>query len=59
MEHPKFSKIDMNAIKICASGGMATEEVVARKWEKLTGTILLEGYDSRSVPNSPFRSDQY
>jgi len=44
MEHPNFSKIDTSTIKMCASGGMATEEAVAKRWEKMTGSILLEGY---------------
>ncbi len=44
MDHPNFSKIDTSDLKYCVSGGMATEEAVAKRWEKHTGTILLEGY---------------
>ena len=44
MEHPDFNKIDFSHLKMCCSGGMATEEVVAERWEQLTGKVLLEGY---------------
>ena len=44
MEHPDFVKVDFSKLRMCASGGMATEEAVARRWKEITGNTLLEGY---------------
>ena len=44
IEISEVHQIDTSDLKYCVSGGMATEEAVAKRWEKHTGTILLEGY---------------
>ena len=44
MEHPKFSSIDFSSLKISVAGGVALQDAVAEKWEKLTGLPLIEGY---------------
>lgn len=39
-----FREIDFSSWKVCFSGGMATQRAVAERWQKLTGTAILEGY---------------
>ncbi len=39
-----FEEIDFGPLKISVAGGMALQESVARRWEQLTGTSIVEGY---------------
>jgi len=39
-----FAAIDFSRLVYCVSGGMATLEVVARKWKQCTGKPIVEGY---------------
>ena len=41
---PGFSELDFKNFKFGLGGGMAVQRPVAEKWEKVTGTVLLEGY---------------
>ena len=41
---PGFSELDFKNFKFCLGGGMAVQRPVAEKWEKVTGTVLLEGH---------------
>jgi len=40
----KIREVDFSFLKITLAGGMATQQSVAEQWEKLTGTVVLEGY---------------
>jgi len=42
--HPKFPLVDFSDLIFCISGGMATQDVVARKWKEMTGHPIIEGY---------------
>lgn len=42
--HPKFPRVDFSELVFCISGGMATQDVVARKWKEVTGRPIIEGY---------------
>ena len=42
--HPDFSKLDFSNLRICTSGGMELSVRTARRWEKLTGCRIIEGY---------------
>ncbi len=42
--HPEFRKLDFSGLDVCTSGGMALSVPTARRWEKLTGCRILEGY---------------
>ena len=42
--HPQFRKLDFSRLAVCTSGGMALSISTARRWEKLTGCRILEGY---------------
>jgi long-chain acyl-CoA synthetase len=41
---PGFAELDYSNFKFGLGGGMAVQRGVAEKWEKVTGTVLLEGY---------------
>ncbi len=43
-KHPEFQKLDFSHLQVCTSGGMALSLSTARRWEKLTGCKILEGY---------------
>lgn len=41
---PGFAELDFSRFKFGLGGGMAVQRPVAEKWQKVTGTVLLEGY---------------
>ena len=41
---PGFSELDFSGFKFGLGGGMAVQRPVAERWQKVTGTVLLEGY---------------
>jgi long-chain acyl-CoA synthetase len=41
---PEFHALDFSKLKIALGGGMAVQDVVAERWEKLTNSPLLEAY---------------
>lgn len=43
-DHSGFRKLNFNNLSFCVSGGMATQQIVAQKWKKLTGKPIIEGY---------------
>jgi long-chain acyl-CoA synthetase len=44
LNQKKFVTVDFSSLKITVGGGMAVQKPVAEKWEKITGTKLIEGY---------------
>ncbi|WP_024880492.1 AMP-binding protein [Methylosinus sp. LW3] len=42
--HRDFPRVDFSNLIFCISGGMATQDVVARKWKEITGHPIIEGY---------------
>ena len=44
LNHPKFSSVDFSQLFFCGAGGMAMQEVVARRWKEVTGRTIVEGY---------------
>ena len=44
INNPDFAKLDFSALKLAVGGGMTVQRAVAKKWENITGTHLLEGY---------------
>lgn len=44
LNHPEFKKVDFTHLSLCLGGGMAVQDVVARKWERVTGCFLAEAY---------------
>jgi long-chain acyl-CoA synthetase len=43
-DHPQIGSVDFSSLRICVSGGMATQDVVAAKWKTVTGRPIIEGY---------------
>ncbi len=41
---PGFSELDFSELKCSLGGGMAVQRPVAERWQKVTGTPLIEGY---------------
>ncbi|OJW68916.1 MAG: long-chain-fatty-acid--CoA ligase [Candidatus Amoebophilus sp. 36-38] len=44
LAHPAFASIDFSTLKISITGGVALQDEVADKWEKVTGNPLVQGY---------------
>lgn len=44
VNNAEFAKLDFSKFRIAVGGGMAVQKAVAQKWEKITGTRLIEGY---------------
>jgi long-chain acyl-CoA synthetase len=44
MNTPGFERIDFSHLKLALGGGMAVQQPVAERWQKLTGIPLLEAY---------------
>lgn len=44
LNNPDFSKLDFSHLKGAVGGGMAVQDVVANRWEQVTGKPLVEGY---------------
>jgi len=41
---PDFARLDFKALRMSLGGGMAVQQAVAQKWEKATGSPLIEAY---------------
>ena len=55
MNHPAFSSLNFDQLKLSVGGGMAIQKVVADRWKKITGVDLLEGYGlSETSPVASF-----
>jgi len=39
-----FDRLDFSRLKLCLGGGSAIQPAVARRWQQVTGTVLVEGY---------------
>lgn len=44
LANPQLASVDFSHLKISLAGGVALQDVVAEKWEQLTGNPLIEGY---------------
>ncbi len=44
LNSPNFTSLDFSHLKGAVGGGMAVQDVVAKKWEQVTGKPLVEGY---------------
>ena len=44
LNYPDFKKVDFSQLKVSLGGGMAVQDAVARRWQELTDSPLLEAY---------------
>ncbi len=44
LNHPKIREVNFDNLKVSVGGGMAVQQSVAEKWEKITNCPLVEGY---------------
>jgi long-chain acyl-CoA synthetase len=44
LNHPNFGELDFSKLMVANAGGMAVQEVVAKRWFERTGTPIIEGY---------------
>jgi len=63
MNTPGFEQIDFSHLKLSLGGGMAVQQPVAERWQKLTGAPLLEAYGltetSPAVCINPLTLDKF
>jgi long-chain acyl-CoA synthetase len=44
LDAPGFARVDLRHLKLAVAGGMAVQQVVARRWMQRAGVPLVEGY---------------
>jgi len=44
LNHPDIAHVDFSGLQITLGGGMAVQQAVSDRWQKLTGKPILEGY---------------
>ncbi len=44
INNPEFANLDFSSLRLTLGGGMAVQEVVAKKWKEITGVPLIEAY---------------
>jgi len=63
MNTPGFEQIDFSNLKLSLGGGMAVQQPVAERWQKMTGSPILEAYGltetSPAVCINPLTLDGY
>lgn len=63
LNNEDFTLLDFSTLRLSVGGGMAVQQAVAEKWERLTGKHLLEGYGltecSPLVTGNPYDLKHY
>ncbi|MCP4767641.1 MAG: AMP-binding protein [Gammaproteobacteria bacterium] len=63
MNTPGFEQIDFSSLKLSLGGGMAVQQPVAERWQKITGSPVLEAYGltetSPAVCINPLNLSEY
>jgi long-chain acyl-CoA synthetase len=63
LNHPDFAKLNFSHLHLTVGGGMAIQQSVAERWQKITGNVLLEAYGlteaSPGVLINPFNLEPY
>jgi long-chain acyl-CoA synthetase len=44
LKAPGLPKVDFSNLRVCIGGGMAVQPAVAKEWNAVTGTTILQGY---------------
>jgi len=58
-----FRQLDFSSLRLALGGGMAVQRAVAKEWQEITNTVLLEGYGLTEccplVTVSPYNSEGF
>ena len=58
-----FDKVDFSALRLTIGGGMAVQEAVARRWQEITGSPVVQAYGltetSPAATINPLRSTEF
>ncbi len=61
LDHPACARTDFSSLRICISGGAPLNPVLHERWERATGTRLVEGYglteSSGVVSTNPYEGE--
>jgi long-chain acyl-CoA synthetase len=41
---PGFADLDFSGLRLTLGGGMAVQEAISRKWQEVTGQVIVQGY---------------
>jgi acyl-CoA synthetase (AMP-forming)/AMP-acid ligase II len=44
LQHPRFHSVDFSQLCVSQAGGMAASEGTARRWQQVTGCVMVEGW---------------
>ncbi|MSQ59636.1 MAG: long-chain-fatty-acid--CoA ligase [Betaproteobacteria bacterium] len=44
VNHPNIGTVDFSRLKLSSGGAAAIQEVVAKRWQQISGKVLVEGY---------------
>jgi long-chain acyl-CoA synthetase len=44
VNHPNIGTVDFSALKLSSGGAAAIQEAVAKRWQQISGKVLVEGY---------------
>lgn len=44
LDNFSFRRLNFRSLKLTVSGGMATQTLIAKRWQELTGCVVTEGY---------------
>ena len=63
MQHPRFKTVDFSTLCNSQAGGMAASEGTAKRWKKLTGSTMIEGWGMSETcaigTNNPVTSELF
>lgn len=63
LQHPLFKSIDFSHLCVSQAGGMAASEGTAKRWQEVTGCVMVEGWGMSETcaigTNNPVNSQQF
>ncbi len=63
LQHPQFAQVDFSQLCVSQAGGMAASQATARQWQKVTGSVMIEGWGMSETcaigTNNPVNATQF
>jgi long-chain acyl-CoA synthetase len=63
LSHPHFKSIDFSSLCVSQAGGMAASEGTAKRWQEVTGCVMVEGWGMSETcaigTNNPVTTTQF